>query len=358
MLEKTLKIPKKRSSKTGLPPGTLVHIGEEIRSKIQIDVIKYNDADIHESRVTSFHECPDESDANYVTWINVVGLHDTELLRELEKKYNLHALVLEDIVNTVQRPKVEDYGDYLYIVLKKLYFDEEENIKAEQISLILMKGMVISFQEGIHPDTFLVIRDRIFTSRGRIRTNRADYLAYSLMDTIVDGYFGIMEILGERLELIEDEVELDPEKSTFGKLHRMKRDLIFFRRSVWPLREVPLALDRDTGKLIGESTRIYLRDIHDHVIQLIDINDSYRDMATGIFDMYLSSANNRLNEVMKLLTVVGTIFIPLTFMTGVYGMNFHYMPELELKGGYFMLLSAMGLVAGGMILYFKKKNWL
>ena len=353
-----IKAIRKRSSKTGLPPGTLVHIGEETRSEIQINVLEYNEFEVNEKTVSRFEDCPDLASGNMQVWINVIGVHDIEAVRQLEKKYSLHTLVLEDIVNTIQRPKVEDYGNYLYIVLKSLFFDSENTIKTEQISLILMPGLVISFQEGLHSDLFHMIRERIHSARGLIRKQGADYLAYSLMDNIVDGYFGIMEIMGEKLEEIEDEVESNPGKDTIGRIHRIKRDLVYFRRVVWPLREVPLFMDRNVSKTINESTKIYLRDIYDHIVQLIDMNDSYRDMSTGIFDLYLSIVSFKLNEVMKLLTVIGTIFIPLTFLTGVYGMNFQYMPELDWKFGYFALIGGMFLLAGAMILYFKRKKWL
>jgi len=261
-------------------------------------------------------------------------------------------------MNTGQRPKMEDFGDYLFIVLKMLHYDEEEDeTKTEQVSLILSSKFVISFQEN-EGDVFDSVRDRIRSDRGRIRKMGVDYLAYSLIDAIVDNYFMVLEKIGEKIEDIEDEMVKNPTPEVLHTIHRLKRELIFLRKSVWPLREVISRLERWESPLIDKSIDIYLRDVYDHTIQVIDALETFRDMLSGMLDIYLSSVSNRMNEVMKVLTIIATIFIPLTLVAGIYGMNFKYMPELDWFWGYpmvYMIMLAIGVV---MLIYFRKKKWL
>jgi magnesium transporter len=293
-----------------------------------------------------------------VTWINVDGLHQVEILEKLGEYYGFHPLMLEDILNTDQRPKMEDYGKYIYIVLKMLsYMDNSNEIVTEQISLILGPNFVISFQEK-KGTVFNPIRERIRNDKGRIRKMGSDYLAYSLLDLIVDNYFIIMEKLGEKIEFLEEEVVTHPTPETLQTIHHLKREMIFLRKGVWPLREVVSGLERGESSLIKESTRIYLRDVYDHTIQTIDTIETYRDMVSGMLDIYLSSISNRLNAVMKVLTIIATIFMPLTFLAGIYGMNFKYMPELEWRWGYLMFWLIMIGIGAFMLIYFKKKRWL
>jgi magnesium transporter len=266
---------------------------------------------------------------------------------------------MEDIMNTDQRPKMEDYTDYLYIVLKMLYYDDEENkITTEQISLIIAPHIVISFQEGLEGDVFSPLRERLRNDKGKVRKMGADYLAYSLIDAVVDSYFMIIEKLGEKIELIEDALISDPDTETLHEIHYFKREMIFLRKAVWPLRELIGMMIREESTLIHGSTKIYLRDVYDHTIQVIDTIETLRDMVSGMLDIYLSSVSNRLNAVMKVLTIIATIFIPLTFIVGVYGMNFRYMPELEWRYGYPSIWLVMTAIGVTMLIFFKKRNWL
>lgn len=349
---------KKRSKKAGLPPGSLVHIGEKKVEEVKITIIDYDETHFQEKEAKSIEECFTFKEKPTVTWINVEGIHQVEILEKLGECYGFHPLILEDILNTDQRPKTEDFGDYLYIVLKMLYPNNNSEVVTEQISLILGPNFVISFQEGIKGDVFDPVRDRIRTGKGKIRQLGADYLAYSLIDSIVDHYFIILEKLGENIEFLEEKLITSPTPETLQTIHNLKREMIFLRKSVWPLREVISGLERGESSLIKESTRIYLRDVYDHTIQVIDNVETFRDMLSGMLDIYLSSVSNRLNAVMKVLTIIATIFMPLTFLAGLYGMNFKYMPELSWPWGYPLALFIMLAIALLMLVYFKKKKWL
>jgi magnesium transporter len=352
------KLIKKRSEKAGLPPGSLVHIGEKKAETPKITVMDYDETHFQEKEIKTIEECFLFKDKPTVTWINIDGLHQVEILEKLGECYGLHPLVLEDILNTDQRPKMEDYGEYLYIVLRMLnYNDKSSEIESEQISLVLGPNFVFSFQER-EGDTFNPIRDRIRNSKGRIRKMGADHLAYTLLDSIIDNYFIILEKLGEKIEFLEEEVVTQPGPETLQTIHHLKREMIFLRKGVWPLREVISGLERGESSLIKESTRIYLRDVYDHTIQTIDTIETYRDMVSGMLDIYLSSISNRLNAVMKVLTIIATIFMPLTFLAGIYGMNFKYMPELEWRWGYPVIWVIMVGIGVSMLLYFRKKKWL
>jgi magnesium transporter len=352
------KLIKKRSKKAGLPPGTLVHIGEKKAEMPKNTIMDYDEAQFEEKEVETIDECFLFKNKPTVTWINIDGLHQVEILERLGECYGLHPLVLEDILNTDQRPKMEDYGEYIYIVLKDLdYDDKSSEIEPEQISLILGSNFVFSFQER-EGDTFNTIRERIRNSKGRIRKMGADYLAYTLFDSIVDNYFIILERLGEKIEFLEEKLVSQPTPETLQVIHHLKREMIFLRKAVWPLREVVGGLERGESSLIKESTRIYLRDVYDHTIQTIDTIETYRDMVSGMLDIYLSSVSNRLNSVMKVLTIIATIFMPLTFIAGIYGMNFKYMPELEWRWGYPVIWLIVIGIGVFMLLYFRKKKWL
>jgi len=344
--------------KVGLPPGTLVHIGERKTEKIKITVIDYDSKNFQEKEIHKIEECFPFKDKPTVTWINIDGLQEVGVVEKIGTHFGVHPLILEDILHTGQRPKAEDLGDYLFIVLKMIYHDEnEDEIMGEQVSLILGQNYVISFQER-EGDIFNPIRERIRNGKGRIRKAGADYLAYALIDAIVDHYFVILEKLGEKIESLEEELVTNPIPETLQMIHTLKRNLIFLRKSVWPLREVISGLERGESPLITEPTGIYLRDVYDHTIQVIDTIETFRDMVSGMLDIYLSSLSNRMNEVMKVLTIIATIFIPLTFIVGIYGMNFKFMPELEWHWGYPTALIIMLLLVGFMLLYFRRKKWL
>jgi magnesium transporter len=349
---------KKRSKKAGLPSGTLVYTGEKKDEQVKIHVIDYDEANFQEIEMASVDACIPFRGKPTVTWINVDGVHNVQVLEKLGECFGLHRLVMEDIMNTDQRPKMEDYGEYLYIVLKMLASGKNGEIVTEQVSLVLGENFVLSFQEGVEGDVFNLIRDHLRTGKGRIRKMKADYLAYALLDAVVDNYFVILEKFGDKIESIETELIKSPKQATVQRIYQLKREMIFLHNAVWPLREVMNAVGKRESPLIQDSITPYLRDVYDHVIHVIDSVDIYREMLSGMLDLYLSSVSNRLNEVMKVLTVISLIFMPLTFIAGVYGMNFKYMPELEWHYGYFFSLFLMLGISVLMLFYFKRKKWL
>jgi magnesium transporter len=374
---------KKYKEKVGLPPGTLIHLGSERTTESRITLFDYDEKEIHEREIGNVEDCFPFRDTATVTWINVDGVHQTSVIETLGTHFGIHPLVLSDIVNTQQRPKIEDYDNYLFVVLKMMHHGnngkqagtdtngsqaakvnsnnpgrpDSGKITAEQVSLIIGSNYVISFQETPE-DVFNPIRDRLRSSSGRIRKKGADYLAYTLIDTIVDNYFVILETLGEKVEDLEDELLRYPGEKTMLAIHNLKRDMIFLRRSVWPLREVTGFLERGESKLIHKTTRIYLRDVYDHTIQVVDNIETSRDILSGMLDIYLSTLSNRTNSVMKVLTIIATIFMPLTFIAGVYGMNFENMPELQWNWGYPLIMLFMTVIALSMLAFFKKKKWI
>jgi len=350
---------KKISKKTGLPPGTLVHIGEKKSEKVRITVFEYNENLFQQREIEDIDEYLPSQDPAVTTWVNIDGLHRLDIIEKTGKLFNLHPLTLEDIVNTGQFPKIEDYEDYLFIVLKMLYFNETSNeIEVEQVSLCVGSNFVVSFQEEIKRDVFDSVRARIKNGKGRMRKMGADYLTYILIDAVIDSYFLILEKLGEKIELLEEKVVNEPKEQVLHEIHRFKREMIFLRKSVWPLREVVSSLERGGSKLIHESMHIYLRDVYDHTIRIIETIETFRDVLSGLLDIYLSSISNRINAVMKVLTIIATIFMPLTFLAGVYGMNFKYMPELEWRWGYPLIMLFMALIGIFMLMYFRRKKWL
>ncbi len=349
---------KRREKKIGLPPGTPVYTGEKKEEEVRISIIDYAEDRFQELEVESLEECFPFKESPGVTWINIDGIHRVDIIERIGQQFDLHALVIEDIVSPHQRPKMEDFGEYVYIVFKMLQYDEKEHlIKIEQVSIILGKNFVLSFQE-MKGDIFDPIRDRIRNGKGRIRKMKSDYLAYALMDTIVDNYYTILENLGERIEEIEQKVVAEPQREILNVIYRLKKDMIFLRRSVWPLREVISALERDEFATIHKTTQRFFRDVYDHTIQVIDTVETFRDMLSGMHDTYLSSISNKMNEVMKVLTIIATIFIPLTFIAGIYGMNFEFMPELKWRWAYFGVWGIILIVAVVMVFFFRKKKWL
>lgn len=349
---------KKVIKKAGLAPGTLVHVGERKVEKIRISLIDYYGDRFEERDLKTIDECLTYKGKESVTWVNVEGLHDLELISNIGKSFDLHPLVLEDIVNTEQRPKMEEYGEYIFIVSKMLYYESElHKIQFEQLSLILWNNFVISFQEK-EGDIFEPVRERLRKGKGRIRKMGPDYLLYALMDALVDSYFHVLENIGERVSELEENLVANPEPDTLQSIHEFKRELIFLRRSIWPLRELISSLERGETDLISEKTTMFLRDVYDHTIQVIDTVETYRDIVSGMMDLFLSGVSNRMNEVMKMLTVIATIFIPLTFIAGIYGMNFANMPELNWRWGYPIALFAMLIIGVLMLIWFKRKRFL
>ena len=343
-------------TKTGAPPGTVLYSGKDNSEKVRITLIEYNETKFIEKNFYNFSECLESVDPNMIKWINVDGIHKTDLIETIGKHYSIHPLTLEDIVNTQQRSKFEDYDTYVVSIMKMIYYEDE--IRSEQLSVILMEGMVISFQEIHGGDAFDMIRNRIRQGKGRIRKMGADYLAYALLDAVVDCYFTILEKFGDRIELLEEELMDEPTKKTLRQLHHMKREMIFLRKAVWPMRELINNLERSETELIKPSTDIYLRDLHDHAVRVIDTVETFRDLLSGMMDIYLSSVSNRMNEVMKVLTIITTIFVPVTFIVGVYGMNFDFMPELHSKWGYPLTWFVIVVTIGSLLIYFKRKKWM
>jgi len=347
----------KEQFKVGAPPGTVIYSGEEQTGRVKITLIEYNEIEFVEKDFYDLSECLQSVDSKYVKWINVDGVHQAELIEAIGKRFNIHPLTLEDIVNTNQRAKFEDYENYVVSIMKMIDYANEE-LHSEQLAVVLMEGMVISFQEANGGDAFDLIRTRIRQGKGRIRKMGADYLAYALIDAVVDCYFSILEKIGDKIEGLEEELITEPGKSTIEQLHHMKREMIFVRKAVWPMRELINNMERSESQLIKDSTDVYLRDVHDHTIRVIDTVETYRDLLSGMMDIYLSSVSNKMNEVMKILTIITTIFVPVTFIAGVYGMNFDYMPELHSKWGYPAVWGVMLLIIVSLIIYFKRKKWL
>jgi len=346
-----------KAKRAGLPPGTLTYLGEKKAEKVRINLIDYDGSQFQEKEVKTIEECFPFKNTPTFTWINIDGVHNIEHIDKLGKHFDLHPLILEDIVNTQQRPKMEESDNYIFVVLRMLRSNTIDNeIVSEQVSIILGSNFVISFQES-EGDVFEPVRERLRQGKGRIRKMGADYLAYALVDAVVDNYFIILEKLGEIIEDIEDNLVQAPTPEILHTIHRLKSEAISLRKSVWPLREVINSLEKTETPLIQEHTKIYLRDVYDHTIQVIDTIESFRDMISGMLDIYLSSVSNRMNEVMKVLTIFAAIFIPLTFIAGIYGMNFSFMPELSWHWGYPIVLTVMALVVLILLFYFKRKRW-
>jgi len=351
------KLLKRRSRKAGLSPGSLVHIGEVRQAASRIEVIEYDPEAVDISHPDLEKECPLPPPDGKMSWVNLEGIGRLELLKRLGECYGIHPLVLEDIVNTDQRPKAEEYDKYLFVVLKMLT-PVESGVNSEQVSLILGDGWLLTFQEGLDGDPFNPVRERLKNPQGRIRSQKADFLAYSLMDIIVDNYFLVLEQVADSIEVMEEELMRTPSQRTLAEIYRLKRELLFIHKAIWPLREVINSMIRRESPLIKESTLIYLRDLYDHTIQVIETVETLRDMLSGMLDIYLSSVSNRMNAVIKVLTIIATIFMPLTFIVGLYGMNFKYMPELQWRWGYPAVLLVMVGVTVGMLIFFRRKKWL
>lgn len=345
-----------KTQNIGAPPGTLFYNGEARTDRIKISLIEYNDSEYFEEEYYDLSDCIQHVKPNMVKWINVDGIHKTEVIEAIGKLYNIHALTLEDIVHVDQRPKFEDYEHYVFAVMKMISYTTE--VKSEQLAIILFENTVISFQEPNGGDAFDIIRTRLRTSKGRVRKLGADYLAYALMDAVVDCYFTAIEKIGDKIEQIEEEIIGSSDNKTLLELYHLKREMIYLRKQVWPMRDMINNMIRSETELIKASSDIYLRDLSDHVTRIIDTVETYRDLLSGIMDIYLSTNANKMNEVMKVLTIMSSVFIPVTFIAGVYGMNFENMPELKSTWGYFVTWGVMLSIILGMLYYFKRKKWM
>lgn len=346
----------------GTSPGTLI-ASEGAKEKAQIMLIQYDEESILEVKLDSFEELASRIDPKKVNWINVDGLGDLEFLRKLSEYYKIHPLALEDVLNTTQRPKIEHFATHYFIVSQMIYFDKNETLTFEQVSVFLGDHFVITLQEECGHDVFDHVRSRLRAGRGYSRQMKADYLAYALLDATVDELFPVLEDLGDSIEAVEEELLGKPMKETLHKLYDAKRLLLQIRHAAWPQREIFNTLIRDDTGLITHGTQVFLRDCYDHSTQIIDLIESYRDLTSGLMDLYLSSLSFRTNEIMKILTVVSVFFMPLTFLVGVYGMNFDTkyplnMPELNWPFGYVAFWGLCLCVTGGMFLFFRRKKWL
>jgi magnesium transporter len=345
--------------KPGQSPGTLTYIGKETIRDVKVTLTEYNAQTHKVTELSTLSDCATLKPSALNSWINVDGINNTEVISALGQAFNLHPLLLEDVLNTEQKPKIESYDQTLFVVMKMLDFNPRTlEIETEHISLILGPDFVISFQEEQDRDVFDPIKLRLTKSVGRVRRNGTDYLLYALIDTIVDNYFVVLENLGEKVEALEEEIINKPSSRSLKKLYAQKRSLIFLRKAIWPVREIISNLLRGESELIRKGIHVYLRDVYDHTIQVIDTVESYRDLMASLLDIYLSSLSNRMNSVMKVLTIFSTIFMPLSFIVGVYGMNFDHMPELHWKYGYVGVWGIIVAVSVSMLAYFRWKRWL
>jgi magnesium transporter len=351
-----MKLVQKRSKKTGLPPGTLVHIGERKSEKVTVTVFRYSTTSCEELQVEQVDQLSPAADES-VIWINVGGVHKVEMVETLGKQFSLHPLLLEDVTNTDQRPKLDDYEAYIFLVMKMLSLTDRKDIAVEQVSFVLGKNYVISFQEN-GTDVFQPVRERLRGGKGRLRQSGGDYLLYALVDAIVDQYFAVLEHSGEQIEAVQQAVVADPKPETLNEIHALKRQLLFVRRAVWPLRDVMTNLSRSDCPFLQQPTKLFFRDVYDHVVQIVDTIEILREMVSASLDIYLSSVSYRLNTIMRVLTVITTIFMPLSFIASIYGMNFEYMPELRSRWGYPLVLGVMAAVGVGMLVLFRNKRWL
>jgi magnesium transporter len=347
-----------KSKKTGLPPGTLVHTGDKKSEVSKINLFSYNELEIFEKNNVKIKDIVKaKHDTKTQEWINVLGVHDIQLIEELGQLFNLHPLLLEDIVSVHQRPKIDEYDNCLFVVVRMLFLDKNKELQSEQVSFVLTENTLLSFHEN-HDECFEIIRERLRKGKGKVRKMKADYLLYALMDAIVDYYFVILDKYGEILENIENDLFQDKDDKILNRIYKMKSNVLQLRKTVVPMRETVNALLKSGTNVIQESTHVFIKDLNDHLTQVYDTTESYRDILSGLMDIHLSSSSNKMNRIMKVLTIISTIFIPLTFIVGVYGMNFHYMPELEWKYGYFVVWAIMLIIVAGMIYVFKNKKWL
>lgn len=342
----------------GQAPGTIIYTGNKENTELFIDVFDYNVDFFEENKLGTIEDAYKYVDSEPITWININGLNHVEAIGKIGDYCKLHPLILEDIANTHQRPKIDEYDEYLFLVLKMLHFNGEGELHIEHVSFVLGKDYVLTFQEA-EGDVFDPVRNRLRNAKGRIRANGADYLLYALMDAAVDNYFILIEAIAEKIETLEDALFEDkPNDDIVYEIQVLKKEILRIKRAVSPLREVVNRLEKGGHKYISERTQFYLRDLYDHIIQVSESVEIYREMIWGLMDMHMTTLGNKMNQIMKVLTIVASIFIPLTFLAGVYGMNFEYIPELKFKYGYFILWGIMVLIFFALFYYFRRKKWL
>lgn len=350
---------RKNSKKAGLSPGSVVFVGEQKVAATTLRVVDYSASHCDEREIQSIDECFPLLASPSCTWVVIEGLQDIDMIKRIGHHVGLHSLLLEDIVNTSQRPRIEGTDDHLFCVLKGLRTNRDTGmVAADQVTLVVGQNYVISFQE-IHEEAFDAVLNRIRTPQGQHRRAGADYLAYSLLDALVDYYFGPLEVMADQLESLEQVVVDNPRPEALRQIHRLKRDVVMVRKTIWPMREVVAGLRRIQSSIMTEATRPYLADVYDHTVQVMETTESLRDVIGSLLDTYLSSVSNRMNEVMKVLTLIATVFIPLTFLAGVYGMNFDHMPELHWAWFYPVgFWIAIGGTIVAMVALFRWKRWI
>lgn len=352
-----LRLLQKMKKKTGLSPGTPVYTGECIEEQTELRLITYSSEKMTISRPETWRELHPLLENSDKKWLHITGLCDGSLIKKLCDHLGIHVLVQEDILNTIQRPKVEEFDDLLFLTFKQFFNNTENQVMANHTSLLLLDNLVLSFAETRSPALDPILR-RMENPSSRIRTFESNYLIYALLDAIVDSYFLTLEEIGSAIEEYEEQALFEPQESDLQKIYSLRREILYFHKSVWPVRELINTTSRMESRFSGNNLQFFLRDLYDHVIQIIETADVFRDMISNVLDLQLSSASNRMNEIMKVLTIIATIFIPLTFMAGIYGMNFTYMPELDWRYGYFAFWGVMLLVFMLLLVYFKKKKWL
>lgn len=349
----------RRVRKRGMPPGTVTYVGRKQNAAVALEAIRVDETGVRQTYPAGAEECAQYVDAPGLTWINMDGLHDPDCVTRLGELFHLHPLVLEDIVHTGQRPKLDELGDALFLVLKMLRYDEEsQTVSDEQVCFVLKENVLLTFQEKGNGDVFGEVRKRLLAGAGKLCKSGPDYLMYGLIDALVDNYFVVLERMGEDIEEVEEALLASPTPGELETIHGLRREALFLRRFIWPLREVLARLEKGGSPLIQDSTIVYLRDLYDHTIQVMDTVETFRDMLSGMLELYLSNVSLKLNETMKVLTMISTIFIPLSFLASLYGMNFKHMPELETQYGYFVVLGVMASTVTGMVLFFRRKGWL
>ncbi|MBF0224888.1 MAG: magnesium/cobalt transporter CorA [Desulfobacterales bacterium] len=347
------------SSKVGLPPGSLVYVGPERTDQINISIIDYNKNTLQEKNSFDVKECFSDLKLNMKRWIHISGMHDESIIEAIGNHFNINHLILEDILNTNHRPKIEIHDNFIFVIMKFFYYDSEDSNKIikEHLCIILGKNFIISFQEGTK-DVFSLIKKRIKLKDSKIRKFGVDYLTYCIIDTIIDYYLNIADIVNDKIEDLEEDLINNSYENILNTIYELKREIIHIRRVVTPVRNIVNDLEKTDSLLISKSLSFYLRDLYDHTLQIVEQTEIFKELLTGLLDTYHSSLSNKMNEIMKVLTIISTLFIPLSFVTGLYGMNFHYIPELEWHYGYFFVLCIIIVAASSMILYFKKKKWL
>ncbi|WP_220463437.1 magnesium/cobalt transporter CorA, partial [Nitrosopumilus sp. b1] len=345
------------SDTVGLQPGALVHVGEKLVEEVSFQQIEYDKDNFIKKDFDKVEDCLNTLDNPLVSWTNITGIHDSDVIKKIGDYYKLHVLIQADIMNTELRPKIDNQNDHIFLIIKLPHVLPNGKLFMEQISLIVGKNFVISFQET-KDDVFDPIRDRIEKSIGTIRQRGSDYLAYAIVDAIIDHYYVILESIGAQSEDLEEELMANPGPKTLQTIHLLKREMVILRKSIWPMREVIDGFERMESDLIDSRTKRYLRDVYSHTVQVMDNIEGLRDMVGGMLDTYLSSVGNKMNEIMKTLTIIASIFIPITFIAGLYGTNFVYVPELTWEGSYFAMLGVMAVVVIIMVAWFRKKEWL